>query len=190
LLLRKTGTIILLIVLLFNMVGYRAWFYFAEKNSDALMEARLDSNQYDDNELLTLSIPLNIPYQLDHHEFVRVDGEVIFQGKIYKYVKRKVSDGNLILRCIPNTRKMVLKKAKTDYGNSTTDIANSSNHKGSHPESQKNFSGSDYEVTACSYQLPRFASINSLLYGSGRSVLPADALIAFPGKPPETGKIS
>ncbi|HXB29277.1 MAG TPA: hypothetical protein VNW49_05630, partial [Puia sp.] len=68
---RKSVSIILLLVFLFNMIGYRAWFYYAEMKADAAMEARIDKDQYDDNDLITLQIPLYNPYQLEQKTFER-----------------------------------------------------------------------------------------------------------------------
>src|SRR5664279_622544 len=96
------------------MVGYRAWFYYAERKADAAMESRLDKDQYDESELISLSIPLNNPYQNEQSGFERIIGEINFRGNTYKLVKRRITDGILVLLCLPDTRKMVLKKAGTE----------------------------------------------------------------------------
>ncbi len=122
------------------MIGYRAWFYYAEKKADAGMEARIDKDQYDDNDLVTVQIPLYNPYQLEQKTFERANGEVNINGKTFKYVKRKIYDGNLILLCIADNHKTVLKKAKSELGNGVNDLAG--NNRGS--RLQKDFSGNDY----------------------------------------------
>ncbi len=179
---RKSLSIFLLLVLLFNMVGYRAWFYYAEKQADATMEATLDNNQYNENDLVTLSIPLNNPYLLEESGFQRVNGEVNVGGKNYKFVKRRVTDGKLVLRCIPDTRKMVLKNAKAALGNTTNDISNSG--KGSSKNNtQKNFTGNDYISQYTDVQMIPGADPvqpqNAFILGDF-----ADPFIADAGKPP------
>jgi hypothetical protein len=180
--LRKTAPIILLVILIFNMVGYRAWFYYAEKQSDAVMEARLDKSQYDENDLISLTVPLDNPYQLDQTSFIRVDGEISFQGQTFKYVKRKVSNGNLILLCIPDAYKTVLKKAKTDYGNNLNGLAG--NGKSSQRNGlQKNFNGNDY-ICQCA-NLPMCQCANDApVENSSLTIYFSDPYIAAPGKPP------
>ncbi|MDP4244654.1 MAG: hypothetical protein Q8932_02290, partial [Bacteroidota bacterium] len=126
---RKAAAIFLLLILSFNIIGYRAWFYFAEKKADRHMEALLDKDQYDERDLVTLTIPMNMPYQLDRDRFERTNGEVIMNGRLLKYVKRKVVDGNLILLCLPDAKKMQLKKAVTEFGNSVNGLASSSANK-------------------------------------------------------------
>jgi hypothetical protein len=181
--LRKYASIILLLILLFNMVGYRAWFYYAEQKADVAMESRLDKNQYDESDLISLTIPLNNPYQIEQTRFERINGEVNFQGKTYKLVKRKVTDGNLVLLCMPDTRKMVLKKAKTEFGNAASGLT--SNSKNS-PRSgtQKNFSGSDYLKEFASLEIGK-SEQKLFIYHPFHSIYFADPQIAAPGKPPQ-----
>ena len=50
-----------------------------------------------------------MPYQNNSSDFERHYGEIEVNGKIYTYVKRKIEDGVLILKCIPNTEKQNIK---------------------------------------------------------------------------------
>ncbi len=177
---RKSASIILLLVLLFNMIGYRAWFYYAEGKADAAMEARLDQHQYNENELVAFTIPLNNPYQLEQKSFERANGEININGKILKYVKRRVSDGNLTLLCIPDNHKNILKKAKSDYENATNDLTSNAGRSGM----QKSFSGNEY--------INQYGSMGVWEYGSSNPVYTSfnisrfsDPNIASPGKPPQ-----
>ena len=181
---RKSASVILLIILLFNMVGYRAWFYYAEKKADAYMEARLNRDQYNENELVSLTVPLNNPYQLEQKSFQRVDGEISFEGKTFKYVKRKVSNGNLILLCIPDTRKMVLKKAKTDFGNVSNDLTG--NGKGSSRSTQKSFSGNDYITNNFHINTPILPYSHTLILNRVLQNNLASPFLVTPGKPPQS----
>jgi len=165
------------------MIGYRAWFYYAEKQADATMESRLDKDQYDENELVSLTIPLDNPYQLEQKTFERVNGEINLQGKTFKYVKRKVSGGNLVLLCIPDNPKMILTKAKTDFGNIAGDLTGSSKSS-SRSGLQKIFNGSDYEAHEYNFQISRVA--NSAPAQNSFSLISfSDPHIASPGKPPQ-----
>ena len=167
---RKPAAIFLLLILLFNVIGYRAWFYCAEKKSDLKLEALLNKNQYDEQDLVALKVPLNMPYQIDQTQFERVDGEVTLNGRIYKYVKRKVSEGNLILLCIPDAHKMSLKKAKTGWDFPAAPI-------------QKKIAVSEYEEVslATAYTiLPLVAPDRGIYITIGLSHVP----IERPGQPP------
>ena len=180
---RKSASIILLLVLLFNMIGYRAWFYYAEGKADAAMEARLDQDQYNENELVAFTIPLYNPYQLQQKSFERVNGEININGKILKYVKRRVSDGNLILLCIPDNHKNILKKAKSDYENATNDLTSNSKNAGRNGV-QKGFSASDY-IYQCGSVVVCECGSSNLHYATFQISNFKDPHIALPGKPPQ-----
>jgi hypothetical protein len=181
--LRKYTSIVLLLILLFNMVGYRALFYYAERKADAAMESRLDKDQYDENELVSLTIPLHNPYQLEQKSFERVNGEISFQGKTYKFVKRMVSGGNLVLLCMPDVRKMVLKKAKADYGNAANGLTNNGKSS-SRSGTQKNFSGGDYIDQFTNFEILKFEN-EAVAYHIFSLVSFSDPHIAAPGQPPQ-----
>lgn len=181
---RKYTSIVLLLILLFNMVGYRAWFYYAEMEADIAMQARLDKNQYDENKLVSLTIPLDNPYQLEQKSFERVSGEISFQGKIFKYVKRRVYDGKLVVLCIPDDHRMMLSNAKSGYGNLINGLTNTS--KGSsHGGFQKNIHGSDYINQWVNGKTCKMEN-EKLNYHILRSTRFTEPNIATPGKPPQT----
>jgi hypothetical protein len=180
---RKSASIVLLLIVLFNMIGYKALFYYAEKKADASLEARLDKDLYEENELVTLKIPLFNPYQVEQNNFERVNGEVNINGKIFKYVKRKVSDGNLILLCIADEHKNVLKKAKSEYENAANGLPVNSKNPG-RSGLQKNLNVGDYifqcgSVVGCECGSSNFK--HSVFHITGT----IDPHIATPGKPPE-----
>ncbi len=110
------------------------------------LQASFDVEDYNEADLLTLTIPLSMPYQLERPQFERVDGEVTFEGKIYKYVKRKVVEGKLVLLCLPDNNKMRIQSAKDDFFKFSNDLVQNNTSK-KVPQSKtgvfKNLSG-DY----------------------------------------------
>ena len=79
---------------------------YRQSVSDRNLNQQLDQNLYDNNDLVKISLPLSNAYQNDWSDYQRVDGEISFDGKIYKYVKQKVENGQLVLLCIPDHGKM------------------------------------------------------------------------------------
>ena len=114
---RKIAAILLFCLFLFNFVGYKCLYYYLQQKANLSLEARLDKDDYNTKDLIKIKIPLSNPYQVSWNDFERVDGEVDIQGVTYKYVKRKVEDGQLVLLCIPHINKMHLSKACSDYNN-------------------------------------------------------------------------
>lgn len=111
---KKIASILLLGILLFNWCGYRWVINLAQQDADTKLEARLDKDDYDESQLIEIKVPVDMPYQSDWAGFERYDGEIEVNGVHYKYVKRKVQDGQLVLKCIPNHDKQRLESAKDD----------------------------------------------------------------------------
>jgi hypothetical protein len=128
--LKKFAAILLLALFLFNLIGYRVLFTYLQQRSDATMEASIDNNDYNQQDLITITVPLSMPYQLDQKDFERVSGEINVNGKVYKYVQRKVSNGELVLQCLPDENKMKLQSAKDDFFKFANDLNNSSKKSG------------------------------------------------------------
>ena len=112
---KKLATISLLILLLFNFVGYRLLFYALQQQADKQLQTRLDNEAYNDEDLITIKVPLSLPYLTNWKDFERTDGEITLDGKIYHYVKQKVYEGEMILMCLPDEQKMHLENAKDDF---------------------------------------------------------------------------
>lgn len=113
--LKKLTAILLLAVFLVNLVGYRGWFYLAEQQWNKEQQTSLDHSLYNEDELITIRVPLRLPYVSDTKEFKRTDGEIKVNGHIYRYVKSKIENGQYVLLCLPDHYKQRLEIAKQDY---------------------------------------------------------------------------
>ncbi len=102
---KKIVTILLLGLLVFNFVGYRLLFSFLEQKADNTIVAKIDNQDYNNADLITLTVPLSMPYLQDSKDFEKKDGEITLHGKVYHYVKQKISQGNLVLMCLPDEQK-------------------------------------------------------------------------------------
>ena len=126
---KKGASIFLLLVFLFNIIGYKAFFFYLEQQADIRIESKIQLlNEFDDR-LITIKIPINLPYQTDWREFESIDGEMSFKGKTYKYVKRKVLRDTLILLCIDHTEKFQIEKKSADYFQKVNDITTETSKK-------------------------------------------------------------
>ncbi len=183
--LRKLAAIFLIVLFTFNLIGYRALFYFAQQQSDIKIEKSLDSNQYNEEDLITIKIPISVPYQTEWSDFERYDGEVNFNGKIYKYVKRKVCDGNLVLLCLPYHEKMRLEAAKNDLCKNTSDLQNPGTKKSDNSKSAlgKNLSN-EYNQNISDHYIFTYNVFNKQVYFTAISLL-TSASHSSPEQPPE-----
>lgn len=97
-------SILLLLILLFNIVGYRFAYRLLEKNATARLEEKINAISYTDEDLIEIRIPLNMPYYSDK-DFEPAYGETTWNGQHYRFVKRKISGNVMHLLCLPHPEK-------------------------------------------------------------------------------------
>jgi hypothetical protein len=168
--LKQLAAILLLGILFFNWFGYRLLADLLQQKADIELEARLDQHDYDEAQLIEMRVTLNLPYQTNWTDFERVDGEIEINGIHYKYVKRKVQDGQLVLLCLPNETKMRLQTARDDFFKLVNDLQHPSQGKKSdNGRSFTNFSTeywsekNDWSFAALLYQPPYYHPNNTVL---------------------------
>jgi hypothetical protein len=141
-------------MLLFNWCGYRWVINLVQEQADSKLEAKLDNNDYDESQLIEIKIPINMPYQTSWADFERYDGAIEVNGIHYKYVKRKIENGQLVLKCIANETKQRLQTAGDDFFKLVNDLQQDHSAKKSNSTVIKNALG-DYDeqqttnVVAC-----------------------------------------
>lgn len=126
---RKTAAILLLMLFVFNTIGYKLWFSIAMQQADTRLEANLDKNNFNEQDLFTLKVAINMPYQNSWSSFERVDGEITVNGETYKYVQRKVVNDTMYLQCIRHAEKIKLQQKSNDYFGKVNDIADNNGTK-------------------------------------------------------------
>ena len=133
---KKLAAILLMLVLLFNLFGYRMAIDMLQEKEDSKLEARLDNKEYDESQLIEIKVALNMPYQQRYTEFERHYGEIEIEGKSYTYVKSRVDGDMLILKCIANQTKEASQSIKNDVAKSNS--AADMDHSGKNSQ-QKSF---------------------------------------------------
>lgn len=119
---RKTAAILLIMLFVFNTIGYKLWFSVAMQQADNRLEASLDKNNFNEQDLFTLKIPINLPYQNTWASFERINGEITVDGETYMYVQRKVVNDTMFLQCIRHTEKINLQQKSNDYFGKVNDV--------------------------------------------------------------------
>jgi hypothetical protein len=132
--LKKIATIFLLGILLFNWFGYRLVIGYWQGRTTSELEAKLDVNDYDESQLLSVKIPVtHLAYYNTSPQFERVDGSVEINGIQYKYVKRRLFNDSLELLCLPDQGTMKLRACTNDfYGVANGLLTNSGKRHGAH----------------------------------------------------------
>ena len=119
--LKKTAAILLLCLMFFNLVGYRWFFSVIENNATTKLEQKISTGNYNEDQLVEIKIPLNMPYYSDK-DYEEVYGETDWNGEHYRYVKRKVSGNTLYLLCLPDKENTSIAKVKNDYTKAVNDV--------------------------------------------------------------------
>ncbi|HUQ66524.1 MAG TPA: hypothetical protein VM101_10230 [Flavitalea sp.] len=182
---KQLTAIFLMGLCLFNLIGYRALFFYAQQRSDAAFQINLDNKNYNEAHLITLKVDLDMPYQMQETSFERVDGQIEVEGKIYKYVKRKVSNGQLVLQCLADPVSNKLESARETFFKISNAVAQDKNTKGASP---KSFFAkqvlSEFDQQLSSITCSHFSSLNSYTFDANSPQL-LTAVCQLPEQPPE-----
>ena len=187
LIVKKFSAIFLIALFLFNLFGYRLLFNYEQQQSDKQLETSLDKQDYNEEDLLTIKVPLSLPYVNNQQNFERVDGELNVNGKILKYVKRKISDGHLILLCLPDHNKMRIESAKDEFFKYANDLApNTQSKKPANSKAAviKNLLV-DFDAVTYKYARVYYSFIHSYNSETQLNFLPSSHQ-TLPEQPPET----
>jgi hypothetical protein len=126
---KKLAAILLLSIFVFNLFGYKLWLNYMEHKANLHLEAAMDNNQFNSEELVSVKKSLNLPYYNNTKEFTRMDGEIEVNGTFYKYVKCRIYNDSLELLCLPDMQKTKLVQAKDDFFKITADIQKKTSEK-------------------------------------------------------------
>jgi hypothetical protein len=124
--LKKAGSILLLLVFLFNVGGYYFVFWGLIRTSDQELIQRLDKGLYSAEETIELKIPVTLPYPIQEQGFKRVNGKFEHQGEFYKMVKHKLENDTMYIVCIRDDQQKRLEKTMNDYVKVTNELPSSS----------------------------------------------------------------
>ncbi len=181
---KKLAAILLIGVFFFNWFGYRLLTDYLQHRADQRLEAKLDRHDYDEAQLIEMRVPLNMPYQVSSSDFERIDGEIEIDGVHYKYVKRKVDKGELVLLCLPNKTKMRLQSARDEFFKLVNDLQNPVPNKNSSPAPSFKSPVTEYWQQQNDWAIQAFEGMARQYVGLV-AMLPASPVLTTPAQPPE-----
>jgi hypothetical protein len=185
--LRKTAAILFILVLAFNLCGYRFVISLLQQKADSRLESRIDNNEYDESQLVEMRVQLDLPYQTRFTDFERHYGEIVINGKAYTYVKRKMEGDVLVLKCIANESKQQLSKTADNLARTNSGQDQENNGK-KQTAAVKTFSGDfDDKNQFCNLDI---AVILNRIHSVSHTASLADVLILTPHQPPRAVLVS
>lgn len=182
--LKKITALFFLILFAFNWFGYRLVYDFLQVKANDQLEAFLDNHSYDESQLIELKIPVHLPYQTSWTSYERYNGEIELNGTMYKYVKRKLANDTLYLKCIPNQNKMRLETAKNDFFKISNNLDQNNNPKETTKSITKNLQTVFYE-SAFIIKINSPFTIQQNLWLPSKNSKIHDAIVCSPEQPPD-----
>lgn len=171
-------------LLAFNWVGYRLLSGLMESKADVALETKIENEEYDESSLIEIRVPLNAPYISGNStEFERFDGELELDGTHYKYVKRKVVNGELVLLCIPHKSKTELQNSRLAFFKLVNDLNQSQNKEKSNTASFKSVT-TEYKKENNAWMLEPLPVVY-LKHSSGSQAYTASGYNFIPEHPPK-----
>ena len=164
-------------------MGYSFFFDYFIRQADEQTVQQLDSNNYNEDELIEIKVPLFLPYYSNLGEYERYDGQIELNGIHYNFVKRKVVNDTLYMLCLPNHVKTELYKAKNEFAAKENGNENTGSKKGIESFGKKNNFETEYNQLAFQY-----SPLYTFLCTSKENVFSSrlnSCFIASPAKPPE-----
>jgi hypothetical protein len=148
---KKPIAILLILLLLFNALGFYGLFIGLRYKTTTDLVQRLDNHDYLEEETVTLKVPMAIPYHIDSEEYERVDGEIEHNGDFYRLVKQRLEKDTLYIVCIKDHDSKRIKQALTDYVKTFTDKPSDAKNTGKFLTSFiKDFLPTSIEITPAS----------------------------------------
>ena len=126
---KRLIAIFLVLLLLFNALGFYGLFVGLRYKTSIDLVQRLNNQDYLDEETVTIKVPLTVPYHLDS-EYERIDGEIEHNGEFYRLVKQKLEKDTLYIVCIKDHDSKRIKQALADYVKTFTDKPVDTKHSG------------------------------------------------------------
>lgn len=165
---RQVAAILVALLLFFNWFGYRLVSDYLQRRADSRLEARLDANDYDESKLVEIRVPINLPYQVDWQNYERCNGEIDVDGVHYKFVKRKVERGEVVLLCLPNAEKQMIRSARDEFFKLVNDLQQGSakKHAPGNSSAFKNLLSeyrdekNDWTIAGVTDALPKYRAFN------------------------------
>lgn len=118
---RKLFSIVFVILLLFNFLGYYGLFLGLRYQNTQSLILRLDADDYKSSQTVTIKIPFTVPYATDSREFERIDGEFEHNGEFYRLVKQRLYRDTLSIVCVKDHESKRIMQALSSYVKTFTD---------------------------------------------------------------------
>lgn len=112
---RRLFSLLFAILLLLNSLGYYGLFIGLRYQQNVEMMQKLDQAAYREADLITIKIPISIPYATDSEDFERVNGIFEHKGEFFRLVKQRFRYDTLHIVCFKDQELGYINQAWEKY---------------------------------------------------------------------------
>ncbi|HTJ50082.1 MAG TPA: hypothetical protein VL443_11545 [Cyclobacteriaceae bacterium] len=123
---RRFYSVLFLILILFNTIGYYCLFFIDKQKTEHIARI-IEGNANEISGNIIFRIPMDFPNAEIAKNFKPVDGEITYDGETYHLVKQKLYQDTLYVVCIKDTQRKEIREVIHDYAESFTDHPINSN---------------------------------------------------------------
>ena len=117
---KKTVSVLLLLVFVFNLGGYYFLFWVLKAKTNQELSIQLDEGDFDQSETIEIKIPITLPYPLQSNGFERQTGQFVYKQEHYQLVKQKYENDTLTVVCVRDIQTKRLTRAMDFFGEAST----------------------------------------------------------------------
>jgi hypothetical protein len=119
-------------LILLNVVGYNGLFFGIRYHHERTMKENFDNGNFESGSVVTMKIPIALPYTYDGLDFDRVDGEFEYSGDLYRLVEKKLEADTLTVICVRDDRHQQINNAFKSYAKELQSTSSGDKTSGSH----------------------------------------------------------
>lgn len=118
------GAFLFMFILLFNIIGYKLIIAYYEFKSQNQMASIIQAQKYNQEDLISLKIPVNLPYSPNNQEFENFEGNIDINGINYQYIKKRIYKDTLEVVCIANYLKTYIQQSSKNIEKGNVESTN------------------------------------------------------------------
>ncbi len=125
---KKSIALGLILIFLFNIIGYHGFYAAMRYQIRARISQQLDDGSYSLDQAITFKTPLSLPYPMGNTDSPRIDGDFEFNGEFFKLAKQTLENDTLYIVLVKNSEEKRLLTTLTDYVKLSIDHAGDTKH--------------------------------------------------------------
>ena len=118
---KKVVAIGLVILMIFNSLGYYAVLLHLEFVHDETQKRKLATDQYIGSDAVIIKIPASVPYARNDNHYTPAVGKFIHNNETYRLVKKRFINDTLFIVCVKDKYDQELREKVSDYAKLISD---------------------------------------------------------------------